>query len=440
MKKSKRLIVLLVLLVVSILLCGCEFRSNVEDLFALPKMPEEFTGLNQLLDEMRAQGYEYAAPTAGENLQSVQMVDIDGDRELEVVAFFRHADDEKPMKIFVYKLVGDSYEQLCSVESSGSSIDRVAYEDLNGDSKLELVVGWKVTTDVQTLAVYNIGREALSLMSGTYNRYAIEDINEDGLPELFVLRGDSNGTPTMEVYMWQTNILAVAQHCSLSSSMVELSRGNIVTGTTAERNSAVFVTGVTEKNMAVTDVLTWERDLLGGGSVVNVAVDESTGHSSLVQPYRQLRPLDINNDGITEIPAPEVSASQGDTLAYWYQYSAMGHMYAVAKTYHAQSNGWYFVLPQNWWDRVTATTQETVPGENQVVLTVDGWPTVAIYTLTGENREARAAMGERFLIRRQTGVVYAGELLDGADVYGMDIAMLRSNFYMMENEWLPSNW
>lgn len=437
MKKRTGLIALLVLC--AMVLCGCEFQSNVEDLFALPKMPEEFTGLNEQLEMLRAQGYEYAAPTAGENLQSMQMVDLDGDRQLEVVVFFRYEADEKPMKVFVYKLGEAGYERLCSVESSGSSIDRVVYQDLNGDGKSELIVGWKMATDVQTLAVYNIGREALPLMNGIYTRYTIEDINEDGLPELFVLRGDSNGTPTMEVYMWQTNILAVVQHCSLSSSMVELSRGSIVTGTTAERSSAVFVTGVTEKNMAVTDVLTWERDLLGGGSVVNAAMSEATGRSSLVEPYRQMQPQDINQDGITEIPAPEMFPAQGDTLVTWNQYSVMGHAYPVDMTYHALSNGWYFVLPQNWWARVSAATQETVPGENQVVLTVDGWPTVAIYTLTGENREARASMGERVLIRRQIGVVYAAELLEGAEMYGIDASVLRSNFHMIENQWLPSS-
>ena len=437
MKKMKRLAGCLAVLVMMVLLCGCEFRNNVEDLFALPEMPEEFTGLNQLLGELRAEGYEYAAPTTGQNLQSVHMVDLNGDRHVEAVAFFRRSSDEKPMKIFVYEAVNGSYELRCSVESSGSNIDSVRYEDLNGDEQLELIVGWKMGADVQTLAVYNIGREALPLMSSTYSRYTIEDINQDGLPELFVLRGDSSGAPTVEVYMWQTNILAVAHRCALSSTMVELGRGNIVNGNTAEGHSAVYITGVTEQNMAVTDVLVWQSDFLSGGSVVNAAVVESTGRSSLVLPYRQLRPMDINDDGITEVPAPDSRAPQGDTLTAWRHCSAAGHSYVVSHTYHSLSNGWYFMLPQRWWDRVTVLTQETVSGENQVMFYVDGMPTMAIYTLTGENREARATMGERFLIRRQTGIVYAAELLEGADVYGMNVELLRGSFSMTENAWLP---
>jgi len=439
MKKMKRLAGCLAVLVMMVLLCGCEFRNNVEDLFALPEMPEEFTGLNQLLGQLSAEGYEYAAPTTGQNLQSVHMVDLDGDRHVEAVAFFRRSGDEKPMKIFVYEAVNGSYELRCSVESSGSSIDSVLYEDLNGDGQRELIVGWKVAADVQTLAVYNLGHEALPLMSCVYSRYTIEDINQDGFPELFVVRGDSSGAPVVEVYMWQTNILSAIYRSELSSSMAELSRGSIVNGKTAEGRRAVFITGVTEKNIAVTDVLVWQSDVLSGGSVVNAAVDESTGRSSLVLPYRQLIPIDMNDDGVTEIPVPDSYAPTGDTLAAWCHCSVAGHTYVVAQTYHSQSSGWYFVLPQRWWDRVTVVAQETAAGENQVVLLVDGLPTVAIYTLTGENREARASMGERFLVRRQTGTVYAAELLEGAELYGMDVELLRSSFSMTENEWLPGN-
>lgn len=439
MKKVKVLAVSLVMLLMMALLCGCEFRNNVEDLFALPEMPEEFTGLNQRLSELQAEGYEYAAPTTGQNLQSVHMVDLDGDREVEAVAFFRHNGDEKPMKIFVYEANDNSYELRCSVESSGSNIDSVRYVDLNGDGQLELIVGWKMAADVQTLAVYNLGYEALPLMSCVYSRYTIEDINQDGFAELFVVRGDSSGVPMVEVYTWQTNILAAVYRSELSSSLAELGRGNIINGTTAEGHKAVFITGVTEKNMAVTDVLVWQSDFFSGGNVVNAAVDESTGRSSLVLPYRQLKPTDINDDGVTEIPAPDSRAPQGDTLTAWRHCSAAGHTYVVAHTYHSLSNGWYFMLPQRWWDRVTASAQETVSGENQVVLSVDDIPTMAIYTLTGENREARATMGERFLIRRQTGTVYAAELLEGADMYGMNIELLRSSFSMTENEWLPGN-
>ena len=75
---------------------GCGFSdASVEELFTLPRMAEEYTGLTKELDDLIAQGYEYASPTGGRNIQSVQMADLDGDGQQEALAFFRMSSDEK---------------------------------------------------------------------------------------------------------------------------------------------------------------------------------------------------------------------------------------------------------------------------------------------------------------------------------------------------------
>ena len=68
---------------------------------ALPKLSGEYESLESQIDALLSSGAEYAAPTSGSNLQSVQMIDLDGDGEEEAVAFFRRANDKKPMKICI---------------------------------------------------------------------------------------------------------------------------------------------------------------------------------------------------------------------------------------------------------------------------------------------------------------------------------------------------
>ena len=77
------------------------------------------------LEALITQGYEYASPTGGRNIQSVQMADLDGDGQQEALAFFRMSSDEKPLKIFVFKIEGGSYARYCTIESSGTAIDSV---------------------------------------------------------------------------------------------------------------------------------------------------------------------------------------------------------------------------------------------------------------------------------------------------------------------------
>ena len=434
-QRLKKSVLLCLMLCLLYMLSACAYDSTVEDLFTLPRVPDEYTGLSQQIDQLISAGYEYAPPTAGQNIQSVQMEDLTGDGAPEAVVFLRKPNDEKPLKIMVFQRQGDSYEQLCTVESSGSSIDSVSYEDLTGDGSSELIVGWRISSSVQTVAAYNIGREAIPLMISSYTRYVVQQLNSYDPPALFVLRSNSEGIPVAEVYTWQTNILAVAYRCGLSSTMVDLGRGSVVKGTLIGEKPAVFVTGVSDSGKAVTDILTWS---LSRG-VTNLTLDEATGKSSVIHPYRQLIPQDLNGDGVTEIPCPDTSNTGNDTLTDWVQYKRTGRYVYVCQTYHCQSGGWYFLMPDDWWGRVRAESAETVAGENQVTLYVDETPVLALYTITNDSRENRAVMGERFLLRRQPSTIYAAELYEDAGWYGMDVATVQESFHLAVAEWSPSD-
>ena len=80
------------------LLSGCsglpKLSASPQDLYSLPALPANYTELNSRINEILSSGAEYAAPTAGTNIQSVQMVDLDGDGGEEALAFFRNSGDE----------------------------------------------------------------------------------------------------------------------------------------------------------------------------------------------------------------------------------------------------------------------------------------------------------------------------------------------------------
>ena len=121
---AKKCILLLAGLALAAVLSGCTFfDSSVEQLFTLPRMAEEYTGLSQQIDSLIDQGYEYASPSGGRNIQSVQMVDLEDDGIQEALVFLRRSSDEKPLKIMVFRLEGDTYRCFCTIESSGSAVD-----------------------------------------------------------------------------------------------------------------------------------------------------------------------------------------------------------------------------------------------------------------------------------------------------------------------------
>lgn len=431
MRHLKRPALLGLLLLACLLLAGCRMDSTVEELFTLPRLPTEYTTLSRQLDQLLSEGYEYMAPTSGRNIQSLQMVDIDGDGRDEALAFFRLSNGEKPLKIYVFHSREGSYELASIIESSGTAIDSIYYEDLTGDGRKELIVGWKISSDVQTVTVYDMRPGPVQLMQSNYTRLSFQELNGDGIPSLLLLRTNSDNQPVAEFCSWQDGSLSVSHRCALSSTMAELNQGSVITGKLDQDTPAVFITGINSQGIAVTDILVWQED----AGLVNAALDRSTGLSAATAPYRQLTPQDINGDGITELPRPDSSVSdtkQADGMVFWEQYRPDG-LATVERTYHCLSGGWYFILPEDWTGEVTALASDAGIGETQVTMSVQGEKALSICALTGENRERRALRGNRVVLKRRTGTIYAAETL--SEIYSLDEETLRQNFNLIVHSW-----
>ena len=119
---GKRRCAVLLALALATLLAGCGMSVQADDLYALPRLPAQYESLETEINTLLADGAEHAAPSSGSNLQSVQMVDLDGDGVEEAVAFLRRAADTKPMKIYFFKSDGGSYRQMALIEGTASSI------------------------------------------------------------------------------------------------------------------------------------------------------------------------------------------------------------------------------------------------------------------------------------------------------------------------------
>ena len=429
---------------------GCGFSLSPEDLYSLPQLPEEYTELNIRLNQVMESGAEYAAPVSGNNIQPVQLEDLNGDGEEEAVAFFRNAADERPLKIYIFTPRGQSYEQAAVIEGTGTSIYSVAYEDLDQDGWKELLVGWRVNTDLQALSVYTLhSGEPEELISGiSYVKYAVSDLNGDELEELVVLRSDQDGNGLADYYCWQEGTLQPRISARITSTMAELSQqGRVKNGTLADGTPALFVTGVEESSVMATDILAVRNEEL-----VNILLSDVTGVTSEVAPFCALYPEDINGDSVTEVPHPVATAAgaaEDDSASHridWYAFSSDATSSIALRTYHSMEDGWYLVLPDSWigqvmFSRTVGTDENTVTFAYRQGGTEDLREFLRISRLTGSGREARAARGGRMILRRQPEVIYTAEFLDadGGWDCAMDEEELREAFNLSTTEWAPSD-
>lgn len=439
---------LVLLLAAAAGLSGCsmpEMVFNPEELYSLPELPAKYTELNKQINAVLEGGAEYAAPTSGTNIQPVQLVDLDGDGREEALAFFRNSADEKPLKIYIFAGNDDSYERSELIEASGTSISSIAYNDLNGDGKMELIVGWKAAAELQVLEVYSLYGQASgraeTLVRTNYVRYTTADLERDQGQELVVLRADEEGGSVADYYRWQTDGTFAGQASArISVTMAELSQqGRVTSGTLQDGTPALFVTGVTDTAESITDILT-----LRNGELTNIALSEQSGVSAEISTFCGLYPSDINDDGVTEVPRPVYLENQNGTCAIvdWYRYETDGTSVPVLQTCHNTADGWFLRMPEAWRDAVRSS-RAAGSGEASVVFYIQetAQPFLRIAAYTGTNRELRAVRGNQFLLSRQPETIYTAELLEANETWenGVTPDEIRAGFSLILSEWATGN-
>ena len=152
---AKKVSIILVLVLCLAGLSGCVFDS-VDAMYALPKSSEAYVNLQAKIHEEK-DGAEYIAPLGGENRQTIQLVDIDGDGTQEAVAFFREIGSETPLKIVLFRQDEEGQYQVCAyIRGVGSEIESIDYLDLTGSGGKDILVSWRGSALVHTLSAYTL--------------------------------------------------------------------------------------------------------------------------------------------------------------------------------------------------------------------------------------------------------------------------------------------
>ena len=442
-----------------LLLTGC-FSQSVDELYRAPRAPEDYLKLDEKINEVLNAGGEYAAPLTGELTQKVQLQDLDGDGVQEAIAFFRVSGHERPLKIYIYRQVEEDYEVAAIIEGSGSAINSVSYENLDDSPSREIIVDWETAGQTYSLAAYSIDRyEVLELMRTEHSGFQIYDLDGDGQKEIVVLHAAS-GADTLqaetlyaanqaesraELYNFRDGVVELDSWAPLSRDVERLV--SMSAGYLRDMVPALFVTSTYAVNGQITDILAWKD-----GTLANVTLEPDTGESGSTVRWdtevssTQVTCMDINHDGIMELPSayalpdPENTGTAPNFWAIrWQQYDVGGGAHQVYTTYHNNQDGWYFILPASWEGKLTLSRSNLAGGGERAVVfsywegdeAVAPATFLAIYKLTGDNREARASMPGRF--RLQVGpddAIYAARLVDGWDC-GLDEETVRANFSLI---------
>jgi len=442
--KSKVIIPVLALLL-TVLVSGC-FRITADELYTLPQISDEYLRLQAHINLLRNQGAEFAPPVRGPHRQAVQLVDLNGNGENEVIVFFSIPGEEstRTLQVYIFKLVDGDYVVAEIIEGFGTEIDSIRYVDMNGDGTKELVIGWQMGPALRFMSIYSLTDfHGQSLVSGVeYSEIAIYDITGDGNYDVVALRMQTHDTdPVAEVYSLMQDGQLVMQYTWLSNGIVSISR--ILTGNLVDRSPAIFVDseGTFESGSLVTDVLT-----MHDGNFTNVSFDVSSRVSESTVRNR-MASSDVNRDGIIKVPYIRLLLAQSDLDYFaidWYAFRNTGESTLALTTYHNNFDEWFLILPFDWREKVSVRRDDSVPGERTIVFSYFTDPVgpyedfLKIFRISGDDAEERATAENREWLATEGASTFAFELLAPPNSFGLTFneTMVRDNFRVIYSEWL----
>ena len=466
---KKRIVQIVFWVGMIILLSGCMMQSG-EELYALPQLPEDYLALQDTIDQvMKELGAEYAAPSAGSNVQSIQLHDLDGDDKGEkeaAVAFFRVLGGEKPLKIYIFKQnsMGE-YEVAWSIEGDGNAIYTVAFENLGGTKAKELVVSWQISSKVHSLSAYSLqrGGDVLELMRSGYTKHAVVDLDRDNEKEIVLLQLDTaENNSRAELYKYSSGLMVHTSTAPLSLNLTEIESAKV--GTLKDMIPALFVSSdFGENGGQITDVIALKEDVL-----TNLLLDKASGMSLMTRRYykgfQDSNGLDINGDGVMELPIPEllptvigenISTTASTTqmyLLHWYQFDLNGNPFRMCTTFHCYEDGWYMVFPESeeWLNHVAVARRDAISANvTERAVSFYYWPDwseekepvefLTIYRLSGANRSIRASLDERIKLVETNDVIYAAKIRNTAWDCGLDRDDLLELFNRIKISWSAEN-
>ena len=435
MSKQQKIIILLLTAV--LILTGCSM-TTVEQMYRLPKRSDAYNDL-QIVIENAMSGLEYCAPLTGENQQTVQMADLNGDGQQEYILFAKGTQD-KPLHIIVFSKVEESFVNTCSMECNGSAFDQVEYVDMNGDGGMEIVVGRQLSDQViRSVCVYTFEEnELIQLVSTNYSKFLTADIDADNRSELFVLRPGQTETDNgiAELYSMKHGNMERYNEVNLSRPADQLKR--IIVGKLDGGKTAVYVASRVGDTALQTDVFT-----ILEGKLTNVTLSKESGTDIQTMRNFYVYADDIDNDSVVELPSlmvmkplREGTSDDMHHLIRWYAMTTTGDEIDKMYTYHNFVGGWYMQQSSQWASRLTVID---TGNQTEFYLWDKHYQTaqklMTVFAFTGSNREEQGLTENRFILHKTDSVVYAALLESAAADCGITQENAVYSFRMIQQDW-----
>lgn len=373
----RKVAMIIYMMIVAVVLTGCSsIFGGDTDLMKPPRLTDEMKEIQDAFNLAAGDSVVLKYPKSGENRVAFISENIDNDDEKEYIVFYQPTTAGSNIKIIILKKINGKWTGLPSIDGGGSDVESVTFDDLDGDGTKEIIVGWNaIITSQKKVIVYRFVDKILSDMyEENYTKMQLVDLDQDGHNDLLVIElnavekraearyikfSTDNKTIKFSAPM-DGGVTGDDPYAAIKTGLVDHNDGKAI--------PAVYVDGYKAANTMITEVLYWDGSKLQNQFTIKKG-------QNFVETFREntVVSLDINNDGIVEIPYctelqgyRQAANTEKQWLTVWRQYKINNQRFINSPTNDSvdvvtcvmnNADGYYFEIPEKWSGKITVKSK-----------------------------------------------------------------------------------
>lgn len=357
MRKRRKSKLVFLLFLVALFVSGCSITESPEELMQPPKLEGDKEEIRMAIKEYLPKNTKLITPPMDDDkLSSIKFVDLDGDGVDEALVFYSIYLEESPYRILILKKQNQKWVNKDEIKITGQELDRVLFKNISGNNGLEIVIGSKEKYSLnKDITVYALNkREKQVVFKNMYDEVIIDDLDNDEVSELLLLKKGTETQPTTaELYKSTRDGILKVDEVSFSANteinyavydyLYKNEKGIIISTTEDKEFINTYLMKVVEGKLV---------DLLDVGFIKSRKEDTLS----------VVKPIDINQDETLEFAVPnKIQRNSPEKLinkvTEWYSYDGDRGVKLVAINYYDEVLNFSFDLPLKWRDKLIVTNQ-----------------------------------------------------------------------------------
>lgn len=366
----------LFLLSATVLLSGCQLLQDPKTLLSEPNLPADKANLKAIINRQLPEGASMIGPR--NDASKIHFTDLDNDGQGEAIVFYETTDKDVRIHGMIFKSIGGAWKKLFDFDGEGIQIDRVDLIDITGDKKLELVVGYNSNnTELNKgLIVYTLTDTGIKkLFEQPYSYYIIDDLDESGENRLYILNNRLQQGPILTVYEFQLDKMFKLHERILASATTSYT--NMVSGLISKKRKGIVLdANDVDRNYYISNIISLNKERKLESLLADDSADKLMGKGNQIPSSKLNIPsADMNGDGIIEIPIPVMPPGWDLCEPYkipyftrFYQWDGKRGLRFIEEQYRDYMDRFDLKFPNCWFNRVTVDTKSN---KNEMLHFVD---------------------------------------------------------------------